>query len=493
MHLSKLVDALKAMEAQEIKRLDEYVHSPYFKVPLASVSLFEYLQPLYPQFAEKKMDAALIAKKSKNLDTAAKQSTAASWLLDAIENFWTIESLSGTPDHYERHRLKAFKQHGQYEQFAKAHARLLQELETEGDKNVPYFEQKHYLTELALTGFDAKRDRTRRNDVMPVIKTLDVFYALKKVRYLCEAMNRHRVIGTPKPTDDPELLYAILSPFTNESYPYVYLFVNVLQMQLATDYTVARICYDRVKNFLSKRGAGELSAGMKEAVLYTQGVCQGWLNAGVEEAAGESQWWLELKIKQQMLLENGRMLPIAFRNAVIIATQVRKDALWTQQFIDRYSANIPEEDRATEVAFARALVLYCQQKYKEAIRLLLQADAGEEAIFGASIRRYHFMCLYEYDKNDIEVLDNFLLAFRKYVQRNAEDLHRVKELFELFIKHGRKLVAVGGKEDASGLLNALEAEAFFPGKFWLRDQLQVQTKRPVRLLNGPVKKAKRRA
>ncbi|MFN8297576.1 MAG: hypothetical protein U0T75_00625 [Chitinophagales bacterium] len=486
MHLSKLVDALKAIEPAELKRLDDYVHSPYFKVPLASVSLFDYLKEHYPLFSEKKVDAVLIAKKSKNLDTAGKQSTAASWLLDSIEKFWAVEDMLNNSLQYEQHRLRAFKEHGLYEQFGKAYQKAVQQVDKLEDRHVPYFEQQHYLTELSLTGYDAKRDRTRRNDVSPVLQTLDAFYAIKKVRYLCEALNRHRVIGTPKPADDPALLYQLLAPYTNEQYPYVYLFVNMLQMLLADNIATAKAHYEHVKVYLSNRKAGSLTPGMKEAMLYAQGICQSWLNTGVEEAAVESQGWLELKIKQNMLLENGRLLPIAFRNAVVIATQVGKDVAWTQQFIRKYSEYLPKEVKETELAFAQALVLYNQQNYKEAIRLLLQADAGEEAIFGANIRRYHFMCLYEYDKEDVDGLDNFLLAFRKYVQRNAEDLHQLKELFEQFIKYGRKLVAKG-KEDTALISAALEKEPYFAGKFWLRDQFAGQTKRPVRGADRPVK------
>ena len=73
MILAKLTTAMKAFNEPQFKRLNEYIHSSYFQVPCASVALFDYLQPLYPEFSEKKIQSVIIARKVKNLPNDAAQ------------------------------------------------------------------------------------------------------------------------------------------------------------------------------------------------------------------------------------------------------------------------------------------------------------------------------------------------------------------------------------------------------------------------------------
>src|SRR4051812_22873822 len=91
MHLSKLVSTLRVFDSAGIKRLKEYIHSPYFHVPLASVNLFDYLYEWHPSLPEVKLNPKLIARHSKNLASPVTQAAAGTRLMHCIEEFIGIE------------------------------------------------------------------------------------------------------------------------------------------------------------------------------------------------------------------------------------------------------------------------------------------------------------------------------------------------------------------------------------------------------------------
>lgn len=478
MHLSKLFDILHCMDAEEWKRLNDYVHSPYFKVPSASVALFDYLYPLHPGFAVKKISVEAIGKSGSNLSTSAKQATAASALIKAATDFMCIEAVRADSQTMELSQLAALKAHGLTDEFDKLFNNTFNHLEKSRERNIPFFEHRHKLIESNITGFNARLKRTTANSLDAVLNSLNEFYALKALRYLCEAQNRHLVLGVPLPEVDANPLLQILEPLANTNYPYVYLFVQVYDLWNRADYQKGLPAYERIKGYLKQIPAGTLSEGEKEVAYYASGITQLWFNDGIEEAAEECQWWTEFKIKHGLLVQNGRLLPIAFRNSVAIAVQTHKSPKWINDFIKNYSPYLPVQYREKTTAFAEGLSLYLQNQYTLASRKFLLADAGNEAPFDAMIRRWHFMSLYESNPEDYGVLDNFLLAFKKYLQRNLKELHRLKDFFDLFIRFSQKLIAIHNKEDAGKLLEQLEKSAYFPGKYWIREQAKI--KRPAR-------------
>src|SRR4051812_33766947 len=95
MFLSKLVNVISALDKAAYKRLNDYMRSPYFRIPAASVDLFDYLDGLYPNFPELKMRPEVIGKSFKNLSTRSKAARAGSELLTAIEHFLAIEDWQG--------------------------------------------------------------------------------------------------------------------------------------------------------------------------------------------------------------------------------------------------------------------------------------------------------------------------------------------------------------------------------------------------------------
>jgi hypothetical protein len=440
----------------------------------------------HPKFSERKINVEAISTLGESLSTGIKQSWAASKLLDAVDNFLAYEQWQRNPIEVLRYTLNGLKEIHLFEEFDKQYNAAQKDLDTKIGKDIEDFFQRHLLTEASLNGFDAKLKRTNKNDLTPVLQTLDEFYALKKLRYLCEVMERQRIFGSRYKTETVFHLLDILRPYTNEEHPYVYLFVHVFLMLNADTYEESTGPYQVIKDFASKHSEGVLSQSLIEAIAFCMNYASRWYNKGYEDAGDEYLWWIDLKMKKNLLLENGKILPVSFRNIVSIAAISKNNPDWMKRFIECYSPLLPESHRDANQNFAYGLYAYKRGKYKEAVRHFMTAQAGEEVTFNCMIRRWQFMCLYNYDAQDTETLFNHLSSFEKYLLRHTKQLAGSKPVFEKFIRYSEQLVRFSPVEVGETYLLTLSSEEHFPGKPWLVQQFdnKLQT---ARVRNARVK------
>ncbi|HRG89802.1 MAG TPA: hypothetical protein PLW44_12330, partial [Chitinophagales bacterium] len=230
MHLQKLVEVLKKLDEEQLKRLDEYVRSPYFKVPPVCVLLLNRLMPLHPRFMETKMQWQKLGKKDVTLSTIAKQRNAATGLLKAIDGFIAQEQWQQNKSEIIHLRLKGYKLLQLDDKFDEGFNEQMSFLNKEPEQDTDTFYEKHMLVELSMQGFAVKSKRTASNDIRPLIRTLDEYYALKKIRYQCEAMNRQQVFGVSYNDDSSDALISLLEGYLSTHNHYVYLFVNIFKM-----------------------------------------------------------------------------------------------------------------------------------------------------------------------------------------------------------------------------------------------------------------------
>nr|MBP6731211.1 hypothetical protein [Chitinophagales bacterium] len=431
--------------------------------------LFQYLKKQHPYYDEKKMDPAVMEKKAPALGNQKKQANAGSELLKAVEGFLAIEDFWITGN-INVHKLKAYKNHHLFDAFNKEHDHLLNEINKQFEQGIESFYERHLLTELGLNGFDVKLNRTIANDVLPVIKTLDEFYALKKLRYHCEFLNRHQVLGTPYHEDNIAYVLEVLEPFNNSTYPYAHLFLNVYKMLKTGSFEEGEKYYKTVQNFIE--GAETLSVNLREVINYLVNYCLFWNSRGYKEAGAVALWGLEMRMRYDEILEHGKIAPSDFRNIVVLAILNAKDPAWIKQFIDGYAQYLPLEQADTNKAFAEAQYFYYTKDFAKAMALFQQAQVKEEPIFNAIVRRWQFMCMYEENPGNTNVLLDFLDAYEKYLQRNTTQLHAAKEIFIKNIFYGKKLLKATDKLKRTSLVELLNAENYFPGKEWFLHQIK---------------------
>src|ERR1043165_8629904 len=479
MHLSKLVTALQSLDEDRFKRLGDYIRSPFFKVPTHSVNLFNFLEPLYPKFPEKKVTIENIAVVAQNLSTFSKQARAGSELLERIQDFMAYENWDKDQKAKRFNQVRAYNEHQLITQFNWGFEDGMKELTQDPEQDVQTFLYRHLLTELSFNGFAAKLNRTVQNDIKPVITSLDEFYALKRLRYMVEAQSRNQVLGTAYDDTQVKALLKTLEPYTNDKYPYVYLFVNVYRMMEEHVYEESDLYYRFIKQFIESDDKGPVSVSVTEVLIYAINNRLKWFNLGHTAAGDDYLWCVEWQMDRNLLLKDLKLQPITFRNIITIATINKYKVDWIDQAIKKYSQYLPEEYKDTYLNFGRGLYHYARKDHKEASRSFLSAQAKEEPIFNSIIRCWQWMSSFECDPFDTDTLLNQLLSFQKYLARNQNELRSVAKPFNQFISYSEKLVKAT-KEQAENFLLELKSEEHFPGSLWLAEQLQQKTKTGTR-------------
>lgn len=479
MHLQKLVEVLKKLDEEQIKRLDEYVRSPYFRVPPVCVLLLNRLMPLHPRFMETKMQWQKLGKKDVTLSTIAKQRNAATGLLKAIDGFiaqeqWQLNKLEIT-----RLKLKGYKQLQLEDKFEEGYEEQMAFLENEPEQDIDTFYEKHMLVELSMQGVVARLNRTTSNDIQPVIKTLDEFYALKKICYMCEAINRQQSLGLNYSVQNSDLLLSSLERYCTPKNKYVYLFTNVFKMMNTNDFVESSRHYTFLRDFIFSNIDPSISSSFKDVVDYIQSVCLKWNNKGYSEAGSEYLLWVDWKIKNSLLLQSGKILPVTFRNIVSVPI-TNGDTTRAKDVIDKLSFFLPKEERDSNVAYANGLYLYAARSYKEAARAFLVSDPKDDVGFYCLVRYWHWRSLYEADPNDVGALYNHLQSFEKYIYRNNRKLKSKATTFVKFLQYAEKLYKYDSVNDYKKGLSLLKQESKFAGKDWLCDKYSEKIgKRPM--------------
>jgi hypothetical protein len=466
-HLSKLTTTLRQLNTTEMEKLEAYLSSPYFETSPKALTLFQYLKKLHPDFEEKKMSPAVIEKKAHGLGNQKKQANYGSDLLKAIEHFLALEDFQSSADNLSRHRLQAYKKHHLFEQFSKEHQQQLEQLNKNEEQDIDVFYNRHILTELNLSGFDAKLNRNTNNDIHPITETLDAFYAIKKLCWHCEFLNRMRVLGTPYAEENVDYVLQTLDPYNNSKFPYVFVYINAYHLLHSKTFEEGEKYHLAIRNFVEQHTGSTLPQSIKETMQYTINHCQYWISKGYQNASSQALWWQELRIKHDILLEHGKILPADFRNIIGLAILARKEKEWIKNFIHSYSRVIPAEHVETNKAFAQAQYHYYIKEYDKAMPLFQKAQVKEEPIFNAIVRRWQFMCMYEADPGNIDLLSDFLSAYEKYILRYSDGLHQYKELFTKNIYYSKKLLKASDAKTRKDLKEQLTDDKYFTGKEWL--------------------------
>lgn len=471
MYFNKLIILLQRFDKPMLKKLDTYVQSPYFKVPVSSVCLFNYLQKQHPEFDEKNLNPALIAAKVPKLINANKQAKAATELLKAVEHFLTVEQLELKPNLKNMFLLQSQKRIGVKQAFENTIGKVATDINLQEEKDIDYFFFVHLLTEIKFNGFDAKLQRNTGNDLKPVTDTFETYYAIKKLRYHCELYSRHQIIGTTYEPGNIQDLLKVLRPYTNPQYPYVYLFVNIYQMLVAPTFQQGEVYYNILADFIAENQYKVLPQGVRESIPYLINYSLMWNNMGYDKAGTYALNWYETLINYKLLPEDGRIQPSDYRNIVTLAIINKRNTLWLKKFIDDNEACLPQEHRDINLAYALAQYYTYTSNYSKAMPLFQQALVKDEPIFNMIVRSSQFRCMYEGAQN-AEVLLYFLTSWQRQLHRYTPSLHLLKKVFARQITYSRKLLLANNIKDKAKVLAEINKEPFFSGKHWLVLQLK---------------------
>jgi hypothetical protein len=471
MHQSKLIELLKALSRKQIKRLDDFVQSPYYNTSKTVIALLQYCIKQYPQFSPRSCKPETIIAKIKIIGSENKLHKTATELLHLTEQFLAAELWMPTAaPHTET--LRALKQMKLTKHFAGKRQQLHEQLNNADFADFDNYYLRHLLTEINLNGFDSKMQRNEKNDIQPVMQSLTLFYHAKTLRYLCEAANRKNIFNIDYNMAAAAETLNALHAYNTAQYPYIQIFSAVYQMLAAQPAATAVAHYHALKALLPASETHIHAVELNNIFGYAIAYCLRMGNAGNKNFYNEYLYWIEKKQQYNLLLEGGEILPVTYRNIVKLGL-LFKPVEWVKQFMDSYERYLPAALRDYTLNYTRGLYYFELKQYKKAGEHFQKARSGGDVVLETMIRKMIMKCHYEVHPLDTYLLQHYNEAFRTFISGKQTLLGKHAAELQLFHKYFGLLVA---RQQKQHLLiksfGQLQSEPFFSDKEWLQQKMQ---------------------
>lgn len=436
MYLPKLTTTLAKLSKENMKRFSAFVCSPYFGFSAGAQKLIKLCELYHPTFNEKHFNAIQIAKKIPALNSPKTQANKASEIILGFEKFVAIEQIAASRFQTKQLQIAGLQRLNFPEQANKHAAQFLEELNIPEYESVESFQNKHFLLEAMANGIGATLGNANAHSIEKVIASLDEFYALKKIRYQCEILNRNLFLKIISPPFNENYLIAILQPYLNQNHPYVFIFFLIYKMLSEMKHEVFSRHYKILKDIVNNIHHLAYQSLLTEASGYLITLTHYW----IEKEHQEYFYWIDWQIQHDAFLQNQMLNPIRFRNVAINAFLFNKGEKWLSNFIEKHELFLPENHKELNKEFVSGILLLEQKKFKKAFQSFRKIADTDDMIFNCIIKRFQFIALYELNSENTEELKIFIESFTKFVQRNTNKIGPVLEANRLFIKYAKLLI-----------------------------------------------------
>jgi len=164
--------------------------------------------------------------------------------------------------------------------------------------------------------------------------------------------------------------------------------------------------------------------------------CVRQLNSGVEKYVRSVFELYQYGLEHAILIENNHLNQFTHKN--IITTAIRLEEYdWVKHFIQKYTPFLEDEYQESYTHYAKAKLLFAQQKYDPCMQLLIKVEFDD--LFLNMSAKSILLKIY-YEQNSIDALMALLVSFRRFLQRKTIVAYH-REIYKNMILLTEKLLA----------------------------------------------------
>ena len=265
---------------------------------------------------------------------------------------------------------------------------------------------------------------------------LNLFFIENKLRLACEYVSRKNIINTEPDGETIEFLIEKQTSLKEDDAVKVYIWIyKMLTGRLSG---TSEQYYLEIEGYLKSNSS--LFAPLVKKVIYEylMNECINQVNIGNINYAEKYVQHIEKLIEEKLLLINGKIGHIRYRNTVSMALMSNERTNWAEQFITKYREKIDSPDAENIYLFSQAQISLAKADYDGAYETLNQHFTPHD--FYHKIGYEKILVKIYYSIEDYQSLKSRLKTFRRYVERQQKLPKNKKELLLTFIEAIRKLV-----------------------------------------------------
>lgn len=464
MYKSKLIRLYQTLDDAEIRQLKKWIKSPIHNKHNDVQVLFEYLfsrkgissvttdrervfQYLYPN---KKMNMARLRH-------------VMSFATDVLENFIRYIEYVSDKKNGEILLLRSFRKRDLRKDAEKQEQTLLDGLETETIQNEDYYWTKYQL-ELELFRLETDVAQPTNNNLQEVMNSSSVVFVLSILRYACISITHQNLFKTKY---EIPFIEAILLAIEAGNYASIHSiqFYHACYMALIKPEVDEN--YKRLKHYIVEYPDILPKDEFRELYEMAINYCIKRLNKGNRYYLEEAFELYINGIHNEVLLENGYLSHIAYKNTVAIGLHLEKFEE-IKALIPRGEYLLHLEHRESYVHYNTANYYFATKDYSKAIQLLISMEYDD--LFMTIGAKLLLLKIYAIEES-FDLLESFLHSFAQFVRRKSELSSTHKQSFLNTIRFTQKVVYAYTKEQKAALIEEITATNPLPEKRWLLEQL----------------------
>ncbi|MBV6652796.1 MAG: hypothetical protein KI786_03520, partial [Mameliella sp.] len=288
--------------------------------------------------------------------------------------------------------------------------------------------RRHQLLDLAEQQFFQQNTRKPTPFLQGASDKLDDFYCLKKLQYICEMLNRQRLIQQSFESTLIEPVVAFLSGQDLSKKPAHQLYLYLYYMLSApADHHETFFKYVALFQSESATMSHEIA---RPLLYYAINYCIGRIREGERSFAAHLLSLYQQGIDEKILLEEKQISPWTYKNMVKLGLNLKRYD-WVEEFVKAYSDYLPKAEQRDALHYNLAELYFFQNKYEAALEQLREVEFTD---IHYNLGSRTLLAKIHYEEGTWDALDASLKAFQVFLRRNRSISTKVKTPYTNFIK-----------------------------------------------------------
>lgn len=465
---SKLVEALKTLDKEELKAFRHFLGCKLFNRRERPILLFDYLKTELkksnPKLDYNSVTAKVFSRKAYNKQEFL---NLMSFLSTPLYKFLTFQKLHANPEDELLALCNAFRERKLFKLFEKTaqKAAYLQKHSSLRDSEYHY---RNYRLEQELYYASTQKGRAEDTNLTEVTHNLDISYFTNRLRYSCYMLSHQNMY---KKSYDFTQVNHILEEVKRRDLLHIPAISIYYYCYLAQVYPENVSYFKSLQQLLVTKADLFTIAEMKDIYLLAINTAIKRYNQGDRAVVPDLLELFQSGIDKRILLTNNILSRFTYKNIVTLAV-TQKQFDWTAAFLKDYTNLLKEDYR--EVTYQYNLAkLYCEKKeFEEALKYLFLTNTSDDVYINIDTKILLARIYFEQGDTDAQIA--LSESFKKILSRKKEILGYHHISYKNFLNSVNKLTALNpfSKEDRAELLKEIIDLQPLPHKHWFLEQLE---------------------
>ena len=472
MQKSNLILYLKQLSKRDWREFRKFVRSPYFNQREDIIQLFDYLDIALNNLKPRDLDRKIVFDRvfpDESFDEQKLRHTT-SFLLNILRKYLAHSASQDDPIQNRYYLCRSLRKKGLRVFFEKVLAQTQDLLENNTERDSKFYFQKYQLG-LEEAIYTMPQRRSGEMNFESTGRQLTISYISSILRLSCNIQS-HQTMS--KQVYDLKLLPEVLALIEAGNYLEVpavsvyYHCYSAIENLEKSQIEKSESNFKQLKSLIQLHWQTFPAEETRDIYLFAINYCIKRLNAGDRNYIREAFELFRAGLKNETLLAEGVLSSFSYKNITRLGIGLKED-LWVEQFLEDYKKYLHPRERENTWRYNLAFFYFQQQKYKQAMRLLLQTEF-KDVLNNLDARRMLLKSYFEL--GEFNALDSLLDSFSRYIHRQKVLVGYHRENYLNLIRFVKKIIQSEKipSTELSSLITEIENTPRLAEREWLLEK-----------------------